>query len=285
LATSDDKLFLLEEPENDLHPTALKALLDLVVAGSASNQFVVSTHSNIVVRHLCSAPDSRLIRVDAEPLVLPTTARVEVVPPTPEARIAVLQDLGYSFDDFDLWDGWLILEESSAEKIIRDFLIPWFVPSLKRVRTLAAGGVSKVEPVFEDLNRLVLFTHLMPAYTGKTWVRVDGDVAGAELVQKLKLNFASWPSDRFSVFSSEQFERFYPKDFAERAEAVLVTEGKQQLREAKRNLLLDVVSWLDEDEVRGQKALRESAIEVIQDLQFIATQLANGLQATKNAAA
>lgn len=273
LATSEDKLFLLEEPENDLHPTALKALLDLVVAGSASNQFVVSTHSNIVVRHLGSAPDNRLIRVVAEPLVLPTTARVEVVPPTPEARIAVLQDLGYSFDDFDLWDGWLILEESSAEKIIRDFLIPWFVPGLKRVRTLAAGGVSKVEPVFEDLNRLVLFTHLMPAYTGKTWVRVDGDAAGAELVQKLKSKYASWRSDCFAVFANEQFERFYPNEFAERVEVVLATQGKQPLRDAKRNLLLEVVNWLDEDEVRGRGALEESASQVIADLRDIAAQL------------
>lgn len=273
LATSDDKLFLLEEPENDLHPTALKALLDLVVAGSASNQFVVSTHSNIVVRHLCSAPDSRLLRVVAEPRVLPTTARVEVVPPTPEARIAVLEDLGYSFEDFDLWDGWLILEESSAEKIIRDFLIPWFVPSLKRFRTLAAGGVSKVEPVFEDLNRLVLFTHLMPAYTGKTWVRVDGDIAGAELVQKLKGRYTSWSPDRFAVFPNEQFERFYPTEFAERVEVVLSTQGKQPLRDAKRELLLEVVKWLDEDEVRGRKALEESASHVIKDLREIAAQL------------
>lgn len=273
LATSEGKIFLLEEPENDLHPAALKALLELVVSSSPSNQFVVSTHSNIVVRHLCSAPDSRLLRVTADALVLPTTARVEVVPPTPEARIAVLQDLGYSFEDFDLWDGWLILEESSAEKIIRDFLIPWFVPELRRVRTLAAGGVSKVSPLFEDLNRLVLFTHLMPAYSGKTWVRVDGDEAGLELTRKLRLSFPTWAEDRFAVFDNEQFERFFPQVFAGRSDAALKTVGKQELRAAKKELLSDVVKWLDEDEKRGKAALMETAKSVIDDLKRIAQQL------------
>src|SRR5262249_9744357 len=52
LAVSEDKLFLIEEPENDLHPDALKSLLELVVASSKSNQFVISTHSNIVVSYL-----------------------------------------------------------------------------------------------------------------------------------------------------------------------------------------------------------------------------------------
>lgn len=59
LATSEGKLFLIEEPENDLHPSALKCLLDLIIEGSSRNQFVVSTHSNIVVRHLCSAQGNR----------------------------------------------------------------------------------------------------------------------------------------------------------------------------------------------------------------------------------
>ena len=58
LCVSTGKLFLIEEPENDLHPSALKALLDLIVEASAKNQFVISTHSNIVVSHLCSQPVS-----------------------------------------------------------------------------------------------------------------------------------------------------------------------------------------------------------------------------------
>jgi len=277
LATSEGKIFLLEEPENDLHPAALKALLDLVVESAKVNQFVVSTHSNIVVRHLCSATNSKLLRVVAEPNVLPTTARVEVVEATPEARIAVLEDLGYSFADFEMWDGWLILEEASAERVIRDYLIPWFAPSLSRVRTLAAGGVDKVEPVFADFQRMVLYTHLMPAYAGRTWVRVDGDRPGCELTERLKSDFRDWPSDRFRTFAASQFESYYPAPFANDVKEVLAVADKQIRRKAKRDLLNRVLAWLEEDKQRGKSAMSESAGDVISDLRNIETQLKSSL--------
>ena len=120
LATSSGKLFLMEEPENDLHPQALKALLELMIEASTSNQFVVSTHSNIVLRHLGAAGDSRVYDVDAARGPMPPAAEVRAVAPDPTSRLEVLRELGYSFSDFELWDGWLILEEASAERIIRD---------------------------------------------------------------------------------------------------------------------------------------------------------------------
>ena len=78
-----------------------------------------------------------------EPNAVPRS-HIREVDATPAARIEVLRRLGYELSDFELWDGWLILEESSAEVIVR-YLIPWFVPRLARIRTVAAGGTSKVE--------------------------------------------------------------------------------------------------------------------------------------------
>src|SRR5206468_1389449 len=69
----------------------------------------------------------------------------------PAERRAVLEELGYELIDWDLWEGWLFLEESSAERIIREYLIPWFVSELGgRVRTISAGGVYRVAPRFDD---------------------------------------------------------------------------------------------------------------------------------------
>lgn len=65
LALAEGKLFLIEEPENDLHPNALKALLDLILLSAERNQFVVSTHSSIVVRYLGGAKDAALFNVTA----------------------------------------------------------------------------------------------------------------------------------------------------------------------------------------------------------------------------
>ena len=35
----------------------------------------------------------------------------------------MLSDLGYELGDFDLWEGWIFFEESSSEKIVREYLI------------------------------------------------------------------------------------------------------------------------------------------------------------------
>lgn len=144
LAASENKIFLIEELENDLHPKALKALLDLIIESAKTNQFFISTHSNIVVRHLAAEEGSKLFNITIEENSNPPKASINEVEPTVKARLSVLKELGYAFSDFELWDGWLILEESSAERIIRDYLIPWFAPKLSRVRTLAVGGTSQL---------------------------------------------------------------------------------------------------------------------------------------------
>ncbi|HEU5106578.1 MAG TPA: AAA family ATPase [Solirubrobacterales bacterium] len=273
LALAKGKLFLVEEPENDLHPEALKALLDLLLESAKSNQLVVSTHSNIVARHLGAATGSLLYHVDAERGVMPPNATIKLVAPTPAARIEVLKELGYSFADLDLWDGWILLEEASAERIIRDYLIPWFAPKLTRLRTLATKGNQEVEPTFADFNRLVRFTHLEEAYRDTAWVLVDGDEAGKQIVARLRSEYRSWSPDRFDHFDQPQFEQYYPAEFAEQASAVLAETGKQERRERKKALLLDVCQWLEEDEDRGRQALSRSAAIVIEHLRRIETEL------------
>lgn len=137
LCGAHGKLFIIEEPENDLHPQALKALLDAILAASKSNQFVISTHSSIVLTRLGSSSGAVVLRTSADGELPPTTT-YELVS-TPERRVEVLQELGYELADLDLSEGWIIFEESSAERVVRDFLIPWFAPGLRRVRTVAAS--------------------------------------------------------------------------------------------------------------------------------------------------
>lgn len=273
LALSEKKLFLIEEPENDLHPAALKALLNLIIDSATTNQFVISTHSNIVARYLGAANNSQLYYIKSRSGELPPEAQVNLVPSSPAARLGVLRELGYSFADFDLWDGWLILEESSAERVIRDYLIPFFAPKLSRIRTLAAGGNSQVEPTFEDFHRLARFTHLEEAYRGRAWVLVDGDDAGQEIVARLRARYSSWDASHFACFDQEQFETYYPVEFSERVKIALGEEDRQTRRDAKRTLLDDVRRWLDEDEARAHAALETSAAPVIDALRRIETSL------------
>jgi predicted ATPase len=267
LATARNKIFVIEEPENDLHPASLKALLELILLSAEHNQFIVSTHSNIVVQYL-AANDNRLYYVEKKNL-FPPTSEIRLIEQTPTARMTVLRELGYALSDFELWEGWLILEESSAERLIRDYLIPYFTPGLSTVRTLAANGVDDVEATFNDFHRLVRFTHLEEVYRSTTWVKVDGDSAGANIVERLKGKYNSWDANRFSQFSHPQFEYYYPKEFSRKVAEVLAVADKAKKREAKKNLLTEVLVWLKADKDRAIVALSESASEVIQFLKEV----------------
>lgn len=273
LSHYEGKLFLIEEPENDLHPRALKALLDFIVESSDKNQFVISTHSNIVVRHLGAASNCSVYKISQIPDRVPFEVRADLLDSSAQSRLEALKELGYAFSDFDLWDGWLILEEASAERIIRDYLIPFFAPRLSRVRTLSVGGVSQIEPTFDDFNRLVRFTHLEKAYEGMVWVRVDGDASGKDLVARLRTQYPSKDGDCFGFFSEENFEMYYPSVFQEKASNALAISDKKLKREAKKELLLEVLEWLDEDLSRAKSELAITAKPVVDELVMIQLKL------------
>lgn len=265
LCMADRNLFLIEEPENDIHPEALKKLLHFIIELSEKgNQFIITTHSNVVVKNLGSS--SRLFQVGIEMSqgAVPKSS-ITPIENTPTERIAVLRQLGYELYDSDLYEGWLILEESSAESIIRGYLIPWFVPRLARIRTVAAGGVDKAAPTFEDFRRLFLFLHLEQQYRDRVWVVLDGDAAGTTVVDGLRETYVSWRGEHFHTWSKGDFEEYYPARFAERVGEVLsLPHGKK--RKPKRELLKDVQAWCDADPGAAKEAFKESAHEVIEFL-------------------
>ncbi|MFC9031219.1 ATP-dependent nuclease [Streptomyces arboris] len=271
LCGAEGKLFLIEEPENDLHPYALKALLDAILEASSSNQFIISTHSSIVLTRLGSLDSSVVLHTSTDGKIPPATS-YEVVS-TPTRRVEVLQELGYELTDLHLNDGWLIFEESSAERLIRQYLIPWFAPRLRGLRTVAAVGTSRVEPIFTDFVEMLLFAHLEPMYRHRAWVVVDGDDSGLQVVNKLRGKFRDWPADRFESWSEERFEEYYPEAFREGVIAAFAMQSKVAIREAKKELLEAVLDWIAENEERARAEFEKSAQEVISYLRSIETTL------------
>jgi predicted ATP-dependent endonuclease of OLD family len=265
LCMAENQLFLIEEPENDIHPKALKKLLKLIENSASRNQFIITTHSNIVVKQLGSYHNSKLFRLtmDFDEYRLPTS-KVEAIDNTPESRLQVLDELGYELLDFDMWSAWLILEESSAERIIRDYLIPWFAPELQgKLRTCSANSISQVESKFESLNNLFIFLHLQPTYKDKAWVIIDAGENEKAIIDRLKNNYKSWDMGHFRQFSEHDFESYYPKEFKEDITSVLAITDKSQLREQKKQLINKVLKWISENPDSAKTALEESAKEVI----------------------
>jgi hypothetical protein len=276
LTAASKNLFIIEEIENDLHPTALKSLLDFIILKSRDNQFIISTHSNIVVRHLGSAPNTRLFSVQmklAEDTKIPTST-CQQLSDTAEERLELLESLGYEPYDFGFCKGYLILEESSAESLIKNFLIPFLVPRLQgKLKTIAAQSVDDVKARLSDLMRLFVYVHITPQFKDKAWVAVDGGTHGQRVISGLKADFKSWPEQRFRCFSEENIERYYPKQFEERVNQVLLLSNGRDKRAQKKALIMDVLQWAMEDVERAKVTFQDSAAEILAFLREIDTAL------------
>ncbi|HEY9802422.1 MAG TPA: AAA family ATPase [Leptolyngbyaceae cyanobacterium] len=272
LCMAKNQLFLIEEPENDVHPKALKKLLALIKEKSVNNQFIITTHSNIVAKYLGASPDSKLFSVSIKFENRLPTSHIEEIDNTPEARRQVLEELGYDFFDFDLWSAWLILEESSAERIIRDYLIPWFVPALQgRLRTYSANSLSEVETKFRDFDNLFVFLHLQSIYKNKAWVIVDEGEKEREIIEKLRTKYSKsgWNENNFLQLSQHDFERYYPSKFQVDVDNILQMPSGKHKQERKKSLLEEVMKWMKEKPEEAEIELHESAAEVINILKRI----------------
>jgi len=268
LCDAQQKLFLIEEPENDLHPQALKALLNAIILASESNQFIITTHSSIVLTKLGALSRTVVLETSSNNLRLPSST-YKVVAST-EERVEVLRQLGYEFADFYLGEGWLIFEESSAERIVRDWLIPWFVPGVRPLRTVAAKGTSRVTALAQSLAEMLVFVHLEKMYEHRAWVIVDGDESGRQVVKQLREKYPSWPEDNFLCWEEKEFENYYPECFKNRVSIIMSTPDKAQRRELKKALLDEVIAWIIQDPKAAREAFETSAAEVIEKLTKIA---------------
>lgn len=280
--TKNRKIFLIEELENDLHPKALKRLLEIILEKSSQNQFIFTTHSNIVLKHLGSDDNAKIFRTSWEPFYIDEdkikipipTSYIEEVDNDSESRMKLLDYLGYDLLDFDMWKACIIFEESSAERIVRDFLIPHFTPELRgKVLTIAANGVDDVTPKFTDLHRLFVYAHKQPLFNKRAWVIVDGDEAGLGAIRDIKKKFPSWDERHFISLNQPDFECYYPQKFQKRAVMALSISNKKEKRTVKKKLLNDVLKWIDKDKKKAHMEFHESASEVIGVLNKISESL------------
>lgn len=273
LCMAENKLFLVEEIENDVHPRGLKSLLHLIMKKAVNNQFVISTHSNIVMKYLGSVPSSKIHEITLAPYEtnrrIPTASYREVGE-TPEERREVLENLGYDLADSDIWAGWLFLEEATAEAIIVKYLIPTFAPKLiGKLRTVSSGGTSKVEEKFEDFHRLFLFTYLTPIYANKAWVLLDGDIEGKAVIERLRGKYKTCKSEHFRCFSKLHFEDYYPTRFQDQAQKILALQHGLNKQRQKGELVENILRWIDEDPEMAQREFADSASEVVHILKNI----------------
>lgn len=271
LCVAENKIFLIEELENDIHPLALKKLLELILRKSKNNQIFISTHSNIVTKYLGADPDTKIFSVQSSLNGNIPTSIVTQVRNSPDDRRELLESLGYDFFDFDMWDEFIFFEESSAERIVRDYLIPWFVPELKKTRTFSARSISEIKTKFDDFNRLFVFVHMSPCYKNKAWLLIDGGDEEKKILDDIrnKYSAAGWEQDRFIQLSEHNFERYFPSVFKEEVNNALNIVNKRDRQFEKGNLLNRVIKWIECDENYARSEFENSAKEIIDILKRI----------------
>jgi AAA15 family ATPase/GTPase len=268
LCLAENQIFLIEEIENDIHPQSLKELLNLIIEKSGTNQFIISTHSNIVTKALGSVNRSKIFNITMSftegERKLPIS-KVSLVGDDPESRRIVLEELGYEFNDYELWSAWLFLEESSAEILVREHFIRWFAPELtNKLRTFSSRTASEVEPKFEDFNRLFVYLHLTKVYRNCAWVVIDEGKEEAKIISKMKEYYVKdgWNENNFRQLSRHDFEEYYPEEFKDKFAAIMTVE-KDKRRNLKKELLKEVIGWINKDDEQAKEKFSESAKEVI----------------------
>jgi hypothetical protein len=121
LFNSKDKIFVLEEIENDLHPSSIIALCDLISkAEMRGNQFFISTHSNIVIRELAKCNSTSMYKIISELSgKIPSSQIIKA--DSLDAKIQLIEELGYDCYDIGMYKLWVVFEESSAQTFFRDY--------------------------------------------------------------------------------------------------------------------------------------------------------------------
>jgi ABC-type transport system involved in cytochrome c biogenesis ATPase subunit len=243
-----NRVFLIEEPETELHPTALRSLMALMRTAiiERSNQVVVTTHSPIVLRELGKVDGTQVHLVTRKPTgqyEVPLST-VKTLSNDVEGRREALDSLGHSLEDIDMWDAWLITEEASIEPLISSWLIPKYFPELLgRLKILSSGGASRAKKRFDDLHGLALYAHLTAGYLNRAWVLLDGDQAGLDVQRQLFAAYSSWPKSHFVCLSPETLESAYPERFAAKRTEIASENDHVERGKLKRRLAAEVSNW------------------------------------------
>ncbi|NBA77246.1 AAA family ATPase [Emticicia sp. ODNR4P] len=276
ICMAERKIVLIEEPENDIHPGALKELMNLIIKKSETNQFFISSHSSVVLKQLGASESAKVFAIRSEIQtnefdLREVVATIQEVS-TSDERIELLKELGYDVFDSFFYKYWILLEESSAETIIR-YLIDWFVPGLRhKVKTFSCRGFTNVKSKYNSLKDLFVFLHMHELYENAIWVILDAGEKESQVIEEFHKCFMNKVySNRFSQFSKHDFEEYYPPVFD--ADFQEIRNCKDDKSRLKKELLLKVIDWINSNSELARSEFEKSASEVINKLKEIESEL------------
>lgn len=278
ICTAENQIIIIEEPENDIHPSALQELMYLIQKKSNNNQFFISSHSNVVLKNLGALEDTKVFAVRSSLIINEfdfeeIQSSISEVKTTDE-RIELLRELGYDVYDSFFYEYWILLEESSAETIIK-YLMDWFVPGLKyKVKTFSCRGFTNVKAKYNSLKDLFVYLHMHELYENAIWVILDAGDKESQVIAEFHKCFKDKVSlNRFSQFSEHDFEEYYPSIFDSDFQKIKECKDGKEKSNLKKELLLKVIDWINSNSELARSEFENSASEVINKLKEIESEL------------
>jgi hypothetical protein len=223
----DNSVLVIDEIETAIHPSLLKDILKYFqdIAEKRNIQVILTTHSIAVVNALGAIENTKLFETklsDASTSSFSEAIVNEIG--SYEERHRVLSDLGYSLSDWNVYEGYIITEESSTQGLIQNIILPIYYPKLVgRIGVIASSGYTDVRKKFQALQNLFLFLHVQnDGKKNNQWkerflVLVDNGDGERQFIEKMRTDFSQYDSFRFTALESEDIEKLYPQKLLEEA--------------------------------------------------------------------
>jgi putative ATP-dependent endonuclease of the OLD family len=255
-------LFLIDEAELHLHPSAQRALKQALLDVCETDQVLVNTHSSVLVAD--NHPQQKVFRVQKEKRI------TSIEPVDEQGRADVIYELlGGSPADLLLPRNFLIVEGKSEFEFLSAVVRRFYSVEFQGIKILFGGGdidEQKATLYAVDKTLRPLVVDGSPVYRSRVVVVIDrpNDRQQAKY-ESFKIGYPYlFDDNRVFELPSHSLEEYYPPPFAKTAEESK-TLGKQQEKVAYAK---NVGAEITKDQFDSQMPVLASALTRCCELAF-----------------
>jgi putative ATP-dependent endonuclease of the OLD family len=256
-------LFLIDEAELHLHPTAQRALKNaLIDLSKRGDQVFINTHSSVLV--VDDYEYQNLYKVHKENLI----SNIDRIDSELDKLEVVYNLLGGSPADLLLPYNFLIVEGQSEFHFISR-VIKRFYSQEKAIQVVfAAGDYLQAERTLNAIHKVYNPLWLKPIYKDKAVILCDmpKNKAGNDQLEQFKIDYSNLIKEPIKLFVLPKcsLEEYYPKPWKKSAEELQKISGeKEKIRLAK-----ECADKISRDEFESQMPCAFEALKRCWDLAF-----------------
>ncbi len=248
-------LFLLDEAELHLHPSAQRLLKKVLEDISHTDQVLLNTHSSVLVVDECSG--QKLFKVEKSNKVTTISAVQEI-----EKMDVIFELLGGSPYDLLLPRNFLIVEGKSEYELLTRIAKKFYSESFKGLKILFAGGdiveqEESITAVHKTLTPLVGSDNAI--YKDRLVVLLDKpNTQQRKAYDTFKRSYRYLAgSGRIFELPENALEQYYPQPWKKNAEEI---KALQAIPERKKTLAVEVADNISQAEFEEQMSVLYSAL-------------------------